>query len=300
MTALSKNTTHFLMCPPRHFAVTYRINPWMDPTSWALDERKLAATSGAEWSNLYDTLRAFDARIDLIAPVPDLPDLVFTANAAVVLDGRALLARFRHLQRRREEPHFEAVFRSLQARGIIDSVRVLPDDVVLEGAGDCVWDASRNLFWMGYGPRSDVAARAIVEETFATDVVALELADDRFYHMDTALCPLPGGAVMFLPQAFTASGKTVIRDRIASDQLIEVSMADAGRLAINAVCVGDAVVSSGCSAHLGARLAERGYRAIAAPLTSFSRSGGGAFCLTLRLDRRSAACTAATEPMAVA
>jgi N-dimethylarginine dimethylaminohydrolase len=81
---------------------------------------------------------------------PGLPDLVFTANAAVVLDRQVLLARFRHPERAREEPHFEAVFRSLQARGLVDAVRKLPESVVLEGA-DCVWDATRELFWLGYG-----------------------------------------------------------------------------------------------------------------------------------------------------
>jgi N-dimethylarginine dimethylaminohydrolase len=40
---------------------------------------------------------------------------------------------------------------------------------------------------------------------------------------------------------------------------------------------------------LRARLESRGYNVIATPLSSFLRSGGSAFCLTLRLDRRSAA-----------
>jgi N-dimethylarginine dimethylaminohydrolase len=62
-----------------------------------------------------------------------VPDLVFTANSAVVLDRVALLARFRYPERRREERHFEAAFRALQARGLIDAVGKLPDDLVLEG-----------------------------------------------------------------------------------------------------------------------------------------------------------------------
>ena len=104
-------------------------------------------------------LAGLGAEIELVPAAPGLPDLVFTANAAVVLDRKVLLARFRHPERQREEPHFEAAFRSLQARGVIDAVRKLPPGVVLEGAGDCVFDATRNLFWMGYGPRSDAAAR---------------------------------------------------------------------------------------------------------------------------------------------
>jgi len=287
---------HFLMCRPQHFAVTYKINPWMDPTGWARDNRALAVAAGEEWAGLRAALQELGARIELVPPVAGLPDLVFTANAAVVLDGKALLSRFRYPQRRREEAHFEAAFRTLHARGLIDAVRKLPEGLVLEGAGDCVWDTSRNRFWMGYGPRSDAAARDLVEETFGTEVTALELDDARFYHLDTAFCPLPGGEVMYLPAAFTAEGRAAIADRVAGDQRIEIAMEDACTLAANAVCIGDAVVLSGCREDLRAVLTERGYRVIITPLASFLRSGGGAFCLTLRLDQYSPLAMGEDEP----
>jgi N-dimethylarginine dimethylaminohydrolase len=278
----------FLVGDPRHFAVTYRINPWMDPQRWARDERAHAAASVREWEDLCAKLKALGARIEVVPGEPGVPDLVFTANSAVVLDGRALLARFRHPERQAEEPHFAAAFHRLHARGLIDAVRKLPDGLVLEGAGDCVWDAARRLFWMGYGQRSDAAARHAVEDTFGAEVVALELADPRFYHLDTALCPLPRGEVIYFPQAFTEEGRARIRDRVGAESRIALTAADAGRLAANAVCIGDAVVmADGASRGLRDRLGERGYRVITTPLASFRRSGGAAFCLTLRLDRRS-------------
>ena len=49
---------------------------------------------------------------------------------------------------------------------------------------------TRNLFWMGYGPRSDIAARRAIEDTFDVEALPLKLADPRFYHMDTALSAL--------------------------------------------------------------------------------------------------------------
>jgi len=235
-----------------------------------------------------------------VPSVPGLPDLVFTANAAVVLDRQVLLARFRHPERRREEVHFEAAFRSLQARGVVDSVCKLPQHVVLEGAGDCVWDETRKLFWMGHGPRSDATARHAVAETFGQDVVALELADERFYHMDTALSALPRGEVMYLPDAFTKAGRAAIRARVAPEQRIGIGSEDGCRLAANAVCLGNAVVMSGCGERLRAELAERGYQVVTTPLPSFLRSGGSAFCLTLRLDRRSVPAVATPERAAVA
>jgi N-dimethylarginine dimethylaminohydrolase len=277
----------FLMCPPRHFAVSYAINPWMQPGDWSRAAGTLAAAARREWQGLHDTLAGLGAAIELAPPAPDVPDLVFTANAAVVLDRVALLARFRHGERQGEEPHFAAAFAALEQRGVIDDVRPLPPGLVLEGAGDCVHDATRDLFWLGFGPRSDAAARAAVADTFGREVVALELADARFYHMDTALCPLPGGEILFVPQAFTTAGRDAIAARAGPQSLIAVGDGDAQALAANAVAVGRHLVMSACSAPLRAQLRERGYAVITTPLSAFLRSGGAAFCLTLRLDRGS-------------
>ncbi len=284
----------FLMCRPEHFAVSYAINPWMDPKSWARDGRVLASAARKEWDRLHGAMLDLGAQIDLVPAAPNLPDLVFTANAAVVLDGKALLARFRHPQRQAEEPRFAATFRMLKDNGAIDSIGKLPGTIVLEGAGDCVWDQARNLFWMGYGQRSDAAASRVIERQFGVDVVALELADARFYHMDTALRPLPGGEAIYYPNAFTAVGRAEIHRRVPVGKRIEIGFNDARQFAANAVSIDDAVLLSGCSKRLRSAIEVRGYRVIATPLNSFQRSGGSAFCLTLRLDCRSAGMRPAT------
>ena len=299
MTLLNNPTARFLMCRPEHFAVSYTINPWMDPKRWARDAGAHAAAE-REWAALHRKLLMLGAAVELVPPVPGLRDLVFTANAAVVLDGKALLARFRHPERQREEGHFEAAFRTLQARGLIDVVRKLPKHLVLEGAGDCVWDTRRKLFWMGYGLRSDAGAARAVEDMFGQDVVALELADARFYHMDTALAPLPGGEVMYLPGAFSAAGRAAIRERVAPHERVEIAIEDGCRLAANAVALGNTLIMSGGGRRLRAELRERGYAVATTPLASFLRSGGSAFCLTLRLDRRSAPLSALAHNAAVA
>lgn len=297
----TRMSPHILMCQPEHFGVLYSINPWMNPREWERDEHTLAAMSHSQWTALRKVLRDLGARIELVQPAPGVPDLVFTANAAVVMDRKALLARFRHAQRRAEEKHLADAFETLRARGIIDDVMTLPDDVTLEGAGDCVFDRSRNLFWVGYGPRSDEAAANVVEDVFGLDVIALELVDPRFYHMDTALSALPRGEIMYVPQAFTAEGRAAIAARVPASERIEIADHDATQLCANAVCIGDDLVMSSCSDRLRGELAERGYRVVTTPLTAFLRSGGSAFCLTLRLDLASAqaAGRAAVEPIAI-
>ena len=277
---------HLLMCPPRHFAVTYSINPWMDPQAWAGNDQ-LHAQAEQQWTALREALIAAGAAVETIAPAPDLPDLVFTANAAVVLDRRALLSRFRHPERRNEEPVFAAGFATLAERGLLDNIVRLPDGIVLEGAGDCVWDAQRRMFWLGCGFRSDAAAGPALERQFGRPCLPLPLANASFYHLDTALCALPCGALMYYPDAFTPAAHATIAAHVAAADRIALDRADAERFAANAVCIGNTIVLSSCSAGLRARLQERGYAVVETPLHAFMRSGGSACCLTLRLDHRS-------------
>jgi hypothetical protein len=47
----------------------------------------------------------------------------------------------------------------------------------LFSAGDCVWDQTRNLFWMGYGERSDLGAADINLVRAANIAKASKLAE---------------------------------------------------------------------------------------------------------------------------
>jgi N-dimethylarginine dimethylaminohydrolase len=291
---------HILMCAPRHFAVTYSINPWMDPQSWADHGGNLHADAERQWAKLHHALVGAGAVVETIEPVAGLPDLVFTANAAVVLDRKAVLSRFRHPQRQNEEPIFAARFAALAERGVLDDVVRLPQGLILEGAGDCIWDAGRRLFWLGCGFRSDPAAGAFLERQFGRPCVPLPLAEACFYHLDTALCVLPCGGMIYYPQAFTPAARAAIEAHVAPEDRIELDLADAERFAANAVCIHNTIVLSVCSAALRDRLQARGYTVVQTPLHAFLRSGGSACCLTLRLDRRSDAIGRVAKPSALA
>jgi len=292
-TLAEQSQPRFLMCPPHYFAVTYSINPWMDPKAWAESGVALHATAQRQWQGLRHALAATGAAIEILPPAPELPDLVFTANAAVVLGGKAVLARFRHSERQNEEPVFAAAFAALAARGLIADVLRLPAALKFEGAGDCIFDARRGLFWLGCGSRSDAAAGRVIARHLGTRCVALPLADANFYHLDTAFCALPCGAVVYYPGAFTEAALARIHDLVAPAERIVLDRADAERFAANAVCVGRSIVLSRCSAGLRRALEQRGYAVIETPLDVFQKSGGSACCLTLRLDHRLARAGAA-------
>jgi N-dimethylarginine dimethylaminohydrolase len=285
-----------MMSAPDFFEVSYRINPWMEPDRWRLSAQQLNADARRSWRRLKATYERLGASVEVQAPVRGLPDMVFTANAAMVLDRKALLARFAYSERRGEEAHDRAFFETLQARGVIDEIVAPPPGLFFEGAGDAQWDERRGLVWVGYGQRSSRDMHLAIGDAYAVPTVPLELVDPRFYHLDTCLCLLSGGEMIFYPPAFSAAARSRLAELVDAELLIEVGDDDAHQLAVNSVCLGRNVVLCHASPLLRARLAERGYRLHVLALESFNRSGGAAYCLTLRLDLRSRPRVAQAKP----
>jgi N-dimethylarginine dimethylaminohydrolase len=278
-----------LMTDPGHFEVSYVINPWMKPTAWSQDPIGHFRSAQTASTVLAKALTEAGAEIITLPGERGLPDMVFPANAAIVLDRRALVARFRYPERRGEESVFRKAFSDLKAQGLLDTVEQFPEDCFQEGAGDCIWDATRGHFWAGFGQRSVREAVPVIAEFFGAPVVPLELISPRFYHLDVCFLPLSGGEVVYYPKAFSADGIAAIRDAVARDKLIEASDEDAEGFCVNAVNLGDKIVMAKPRDGLRAKLAERGYSVTGIDLSPFIMAGGGAYCMTLRLDRVRAA-----------
>src|SRR5579863_9152124 len=102
------------MTDPAHYRVGYEINPWMAPKVWSADPHRLAGAARGAWAALKGALEAAGAQVRVAQGEPGLPDMVFAANAAVVLDGKALVARFRHPERAGEARAYRAVFERLR------------------------------------------------------------------------------------------------------------------------------------------------------------------------------------------
>jgi N-dimethylarginine dimethylaminohydrolase len=277
------DTPVFLMAEPTHYDVAYQINPWMQPGVWsaAAATNRVAAQRG--WDMLKAALERCGGQVVSMPGAADVPDLVFPANAAVVLDGVALVARFRHPERSGEEPHFLAALSDLRDRGLLQDVRQI-EDCFQEGAGDCLWDAHRSHFWAASGPRSSAASVEVIGKTFGQPVVHMPLATERYYHLDTCFCPLSGGEILYYPPALTPEAHRALLDHTRADERLEASDEDAEAFSVNAVCLGRTIVMARPPARLEARLAERGYDVVAVDLEPFMLSGGGAFCMTLRLN----------------
>jgi len=274
-----------MMTDAGRYEVSYVINPWMTPAAWSEDRAGHLREAMTASHALKAALEEAGAEVTTIEGVAGLPDLVFPANAAIVLDRRAIVARFSCPERRGEEPVFLRAFETLMARGVLDAVEQFPEGVFQEGAGDCIWDRNRDLFWAGYGQRSVREAIPVIEKFFDARAVPLELISPRFYHLDVCFLPLTGGEVVYYPKAFSAEAQGTIRSLVAKDKLIEASDEDAAAFSVNAVNIDKQIVMATPPQRLKNVLTDRGYTVTGVDLAPFIMSGGGAYCMTLRLDR---------------
>jgi N-dimethylarginine dimethylaminohydrolase len=258
----------YLMCPPEHFTVSYAINPWMRP-----DLPTDASRAMAQWAELRQVYLDLGHAVDTIEPVAGLPDMVFAANGATVVDGTVLGARFRYPQRAGEAYAYLEWFRG---QGY---PRIHAPGHVNEGEGDIL--CAGDTLFAGYGFRSDQAVAAELAATFGRPVVSLRLVDSRFYHLDTALCVLDADTAMYYPAAFDDAGRAAITGHFA--ELIEAKDEDAEVLGLNAVSDGRHVVLPAQAAGLATQLRARGFEPIGVDMSELLKGGGGPKCCTLEL-----------------
>jgi N-dimethylarginine dimethylaminohydrolase len=265
--------SRFLVCPPDYYCIAYEINCWMHMEVEA--DQKLARI---QWDSLMAVLeKDCGATLDRMVPGPEVPDLVFTANAAAIAAGTAVISRFRHPERRPEEEYNTRWF---MAHGF--KVQRLPEGLFFEGAGDLL--GFNQIKFGGYRQRTDIRSYEQVSRILNCEIMPVELIDSRFYHLDTCFCPLTGGDLLWFPPAFDQYGQAAIREVVPESRRLEVVEKEAAQFACNAISIGKHVVlPEGCP-ETTAMLEAHGYVAHAVGLSEFLKAGGAAKCLTLSLD----------------
>ncbi|PHV62170.1 TIGR00300 family protein [Cyanobacterium aponinum UTEX 3222] len=267
------DSIRILMCPPDHYDVDYVINPWMEGNIHKSSQDRAVE----QWQKLYHIIKEY-AIVDLVTPQKGVPDMVFTANAGLVLGDNVVLSRFYHPERQGEEPFFKQWF---EENGF--TVYELPKDLPFEGAGDALFDREGRWLWAGYGFRSELDSHPYIAKWLDTEVLSLRLIDNRFYHLDTCFCPLKDGYLLYYPEAFDSYSNRLIEMRVPAEKRIAIDEADAINFACNAVNINDVVIMNKISDDLNSRITEKGFKVIQTPLTEFLKAGGAAKCLTLRV-----------------
>ncbi len=259
------------MCPPSYFEVSYAINPWMDPTRPV--DRDLALR---QWAGLVAAYQSFGHRVDLLDPVPGLPDMVYAANGATVLDGRVLTARFANSERTGEAARHADWH---QRNGILyGSGEVTVPVAVNEAEGDFAI-LSRTIL-AGFGFRTSRAAHAELAALTGRPVVSLELVDPRFYHLDVALTVLDDQRdhIAYYPAAFSPASRQVLSERFPTAILADET--DAHAFGLNCVSDGLNVFIPAGAPGLREAFAAAGYRPSSIELSELAKGGGSVKCCT--------------------
>ncbi|OAA19853.1 N-dimethylarginine dimethylaminohydrolase [Frankia sp. EI5c] len=259
---------HYLMVKPTYFDVEYAINPWMDPTV-----PTFAKVALEQWTRLHDLYLELGHRVDVLEPLPGLPDMVFAANGAMVVNGKVLVARFLHPQRQPESAAFHGWFRDRGFREIRQA------RWTNEGEGDCLVSGDRIL--AGSGFRTSTEAHAEIGDFFGLPAITLTLTDPHYYHLDTALAVLDNHTIMYNPDAFAAESRKLLAELYPD--AITASPTDAAAFGLNAVSDGRHVVLPQAAAGLIAELRRRGFIPIGVDLSELQKAGGGPKCCTLEL-----------------
>jgi N-dimethylarginine dimethylaminohydrolase len=270
-TAPGATPRHYLMCEPVHYTVSYEINPWMDRT-----RRTDTDLAVRQWRRLRDVYLDLGHTVETIDPIPGLPDMVYAANGATVVDGIVYSARFRYPERGPEGPAYQKWFAD---RGFVTHTAAY----VNEGEGDML--VAGDLVLAGTGFRTTRDAHAEAQALFGRPVVTLELVDARYYHLDTALAIVSSDPaspqVAYYPPAFSPASRAVLA-QLFPDAILATDD-DAAALGLNAVSDGEHVVVAPGARDLAAALRERGYEPIPVDTSELLKGGGGAKCCTLEI-----------------
>src|SRR6478735_4296902 len=258
---------HYAMTAPTFFAVEYAINPWMDPST-SVDTH----VAMDQWETLRQTYKELGHTVELVEPLAGLPDMVYAANGGLLVNGKAVVAKFAYPQRAGEAAAYAEW---------MDRHGFYPAETryVNEGQGDLLVVGA--IVLAGYGFRTDRRAHDEIAAAIEMPVVSLELVDPRFYHLDTALAVLDDTTIAYYPPAFSEESRTRLLELFPD--AIEVATTDAYALGLNAVSDGRNVVHPAAATGFAGQLSDAGFVPIGVDLSELLKGGGSIKCCTLEV-----------------
>lgn len=265
-----------LMCPPDYFDVIDVKNPFMQGQVGKVNRDE----AYRQWHALRYTYESAGIKVEVVDALAGCEDMVFCANPVFVgLDenGRRVCVRSRmkYPSRQREVVPLADWFKN-HGYKLADL-----NDLSLgfEGGGDAIWHPGRGLIWGGYGHRSGSEIYPMLAEWFGVPVITMELADRRFYHLDTCFCPLNDKAVMLYPPALTEAGMALVR-RIFEHVIVVGEHEAVELLACNAASfLNKYVFIQRSSANVNRQLTQLGFKVLEVETDEFLKSGGSVCCM---------------------
>lgn len=231
-----------------------------------------------QWLELYKIYLKLEVEVEILKSAPNLPDMVFTANAGLPYRTVFVLSNFRYDERKKEQNYYNRFFNNTHR---IITWHKFPN-AYFEGQGDALWAEEKLL--VGYGLRTSKMAVGFLRGIIDKEIVALELRNDcaeTFYiHLDTALAYLGNNNYLVYQHAFNQESFRKIENL---GNLILVDQPDADQLVCNAVVIGNKIIMQQPSKQLQEKLENLDYEIISVDTSEFIKSGGSVKCLSLIL-----------------
>jgi N-dimethylarginine dimethylaminohydrolase len=259
--------TRLLVCDPRYFRIDYEINPYMHT-----ETQPDLAVATAEHEAIVAAHLAAGRKVEYVAAVPGCPDMVYTANAAVVRGDRVVLASLPP-ERQAETPHHRAWF-------VERDYRIVEAEHPFSGQGDAL--ACGDLLFAGYGQRTDRRVLRTLADFLDYRVIPLRTVSARWYDLDLALAVINTDTVAYCPEAFDRESQLELAQ--AGLDLVEVSRVEADNFALNLISDGTTVTMTTGAPVLAAELGKRGLTVVELETAELRKGGGGIRCTALTLD----------------
>ncbi|SIR32153.1 dimethylarginine dimethylaminohydrolase family protein [Micromonospora avicenniae] len=257
-----------LVSDAMHFRVDYEINPYM-----RTEVQPGQAAAVVEHLSIVVAHRAAGRRIEYLPSSPECPDMVFTANAALVRGDRAVLGA-PPPERKAEMPYFQDWL-------INHDFDVVEAPYAFSGQGDAL--ACGDLLLAGYGQRTDRRMHAVLERELGYEVVPLRTVSPQWYDLDLAVAVIePGRTLAYCPEAFDEPSRRRLSG-LGMD-LIEVDVEEASRFALNLISDGITVTMTKGAPKLAAALRAHALVVVELDTTELAKGGGGVRCTALTLD----------------
>jgi N-dimethylarginine dimethylaminohydrolase len=281
-----------LMSSARHFGNDHKLNPYYQDGA-TVDTAK----AQAEHAGIREALRAAGAEVVTVEAPPTSQDGVYTANWALVRDGRALMAT---LPPSRQSEEAWARDRLAELGYQIDH---LPLPWRFSGQGDAL--VCGDLVFCGAGYRSDEAALEYAAQHFGLERIQLQTLpllnddgtphinaasgwpDSYWYDIDLTLAVLREpdstgrGLIAYCPEAFTVQSRAILAELDTVDT-IEIAESEARQsFACNLVSTGTTVVMSDSAPQLRADVESAGLSVITPHVDELAKGGGYIRCTSL-------------------
>ncbi len=224
-----------------------------------------------EWANLYQQYLGLNARLEVIEPSENCPEMTFPGDLILLHGSIGIASRLWHRGRQKE-------VRAIEKWAVQKKFKLYHPGkkLILEGNADTIfWNG---LFLMGYGVRTTRESANFIEDVMGIETVALEMRSP-FFHFDICLFPLDSRTLVYSPDALSASAISSI-EKLAK-RTIKVSRKEALKLSCNAMVFGKSVILNGECPKLEEDLRRLGFQTITVRTSEAAKVGGGAKCHTL-------------------